>query len=125
LTYAPSSDFCNSAPATAPDTFTYTLDGGSTATVTVTVTCENDAPTVASGGTLAYTENDPATALDPTLTVADIDSPIAGATVAMTTNHEGDEDVLALLGSHPGIVATVKPRGRHPDPQRHGKPRRV
>ncbi len=77
----------------------------------MTVTCENDAPTVASGGTLAYTENDPATALDPTLTVADIDSPIAGATVAMTTNHEGDEDVLALLGSHPGIVATVNLAG--------------
>ena len=29
---------------TTPDTFTYTLNGGSTATVSVTVTCVNDAP---------------------------------------------------------------------------------
>ena len=30
--------------ATTPDTFTYTLNGGSTATVSITVTCVNDAP---------------------------------------------------------------------------------
>ena len=35
LTYAPDADFCG----TTPDTFTYTLDGGDTATVSVTVAC--------------------------------------------------------------------------------------
>ena len=31
-------------PGGAPDTFTYTLNGGDSATVSVTVTCVNDAP---------------------------------------------------------------------------------
>ena len=38
LTYTPAADYCGS------DSFTYTLDSGSQATVTVTVTCVNDAP---------------------------------------------------------------------------------
>src|SRR4029450_1071253 len=44
LTYEPDPNYCNSPPGTTPDTFTYTLNGGSTATVSVTVTCVNDAP---------------------------------------------------------------------------------
>jgi large repetitive protein len=45
LTYEPTDDYCNDPPGTSPDTFTYTLNGGSTATVSVKVTCVNDAPT--------------------------------------------------------------------------------
>jgi hypothetical protein len=38
LTYTPNPRYCNAGPSpTAPDTFTYTLDGGSTATVSMTV----------------------------------------------------------------------------------------
>ena len=45
LTYQPDPNYCG------PDTFTYTLTpGGSTATVTVTVSCVNDAPTAADDG---------------------------------------------------------------------------
>ena len=44
LTYEPDPDYCNDPPGTSPDTFTYTLNGGSTATVSITVTCVNDAP---------------------------------------------------------------------------------
>ncbi len=44
LTYAPNPDYCNDPPGTTPDTFTYTLNGGSSATVSMTVTCVNDAP---------------------------------------------------------------------------------
>ena len=44
LTYQPDANYCNSPPGTTPDTFTYTLNGGSTATVSVTVTCVDDAP---------------------------------------------------------------------------------
>ena len=44
LTYAPNNNYCNSPPGTTPDTFTYTLNGGDTATVSVTVTCSDDAP---------------------------------------------------------------------------------
>ena len=42
LTYQPDANYCNNPPGTTPDTFTYTLNGGSTATVSVTVTCVND-----------------------------------------------------------------------------------
>ncbi|MDX6581826.1 MAG: hypothetical protein QOI10_1010, partial [Solirubrobacterales bacterium] len=40
VSYTPNSNFCSPPP----DTFTYTVPGGSTATVTVTVSCINDAP---------------------------------------------------------------------------------
>ncbi|MEA2138176.1 MAG: hypothetical protein QOG56_1326, partial [Solirubrobacteraceae bacterium] len=42
LTYQPDPNYCNAPPP--PDTFTYTLNGGSVATVSMTVTCVNDAP---------------------------------------------------------------------------------
>ncbi|HEU5063852.1 MAG TPA: cadherin-like domain-containing protein, partial [Solirubrobacterales bacterium] len=44
LTYEPDADYCNEPPGTTPDTFEYTLNGGSTATVSVKVTCADDAP---------------------------------------------------------------------------------
>ena len=44
LTYQPNANYCNNPPGTTPDTFTYTLNGGSTATVSMTVTCVNDNP---------------------------------------------------------------------------------
>jgi len=45
LTYQPDSNYCNDPPGTTLDTFTYTLTpGGSTATVSVTVTCAPDPP---------------------------------------------------------------------------------
>ncbi len=58
VTYTPNANYCNKPPGTSPDTFTYTLNGGSTATVSVTVTCAADAPVVdTSAGTTSYTEN--------------------------------------------------------------------
>ncbi len=46
LTYAPNADYCNTPPGTTLSTFTYTLTpGGSSTTVTVTVTCVDDPPT--------------------------------------------------------------------------------
>lgn len=44
LTYQPNANYCNSPPGTTLDTFTYTLNGGSNATVTITVTCVDDPP---------------------------------------------------------------------------------
>jgi VCBS repeat-containing protein len=41
LTYRPDSLYCNTQAGGTPDTFTYTLNGGSQATVSVTVTCVN------------------------------------------------------------------------------------
>ena len=42
LTYQPNANYCNGGSPT--DNFTYTLNGGSTANVSVTVTCVDDAP---------------------------------------------------------------------------------
>ena len=46
VSYTPNANYCNSPPGTSPDTFTYTLNGGSIATVSMTVTCASDAPVV-------------------------------------------------------------------------------
>ena len=97
-------------PAASPDTFTYTLNGGSTATVSVTVTCAPDDPVVDnSAGNTSYTENAAATPIDSAVTVTDPDpgATITGATVQITGGYAGAEDVLALASSHPGITPSV------------------
>jgi VCBS repeat-containing protein len=107
LTYQPDANYCNT-PSGAADTFSYTLNGGSSATVSVTVTCAADNPIVdTSAGALAYTENDPATPIDGGVTVTDPDAgaTITEATVAITTNFSAGQDVLALSGVHSGITA--------------------
>jgi Calx-beta domain/Bacterial Ig domain len=70
-----------------------------TDSVTITVNAANDAPVVtATAGNLSYTENDPATAIDPGLTVTDVDSTnLTGATVAITGGtFVSGQDVLAF-----------------------------
>ena len=98
LTYQPDADYCNEPPGAAADTFDYTLiPGGSTATVSVWVTCVNDAPLVsASAGSMAYVENAGSIVIDSGVRVADPDSLIAGATVAITTNFTASQDDLAF-----------------------------
>jgi hypothetical protein len=58
----------------------------------------NDAPVVTTtAGNLSYTENAAATAIDPGLTVTDVDSAnLTGATVAITGNFASGQDVLAF-----------------------------
>lgn len=51
LTYQPNADYCNSQAGGAADTFTYTLNGGSTATVAMTVTCP---PAVTTGAATPF-----------------------------------------------------------------------
>ena len=76
-------------------------DGAATsvaATHAVSIAGVNDAPTVVSGATLAYDEGDSATAIDPSLTVADIDgATLAGATVTIGAGYANGEDVLSLV----------------------------
>ncbi len=62
LTYAPDANYCNDG-ATPDDTFTYTLNGGSTATVSVAVTCVDDNP-VAVNNAATRAEDSAATAID-------------------------------------------------------------
>ena len=72
LTYQPDSDYCNDPPGTTPDTFTYTINGGSTATVSVTVTCVDDAP-VAVDDTATVAEDSGASAVDVLANDTDLD----------------------------------------------------
>jgi Big-like domain-containing protein len=57
VSYTPAANYCNDPPGSAPDTFTYTITGGDTDTVSVTVTCVNDAPSFTSGGNVTVSES--------------------------------------------------------------------
>ena len=87
LTYQPNANYCNTPPGTTLDTFTYTLTpGGSTATVSVTVTCVDDAP-VAVDDTATVVEDDAATAIPVLANDTDADGgPISIASVTQPAN---------------------------------------
>jgi VCBS repeat-containing protein len=96
LTYQPDADYCNTPPGTALDTFTYTLaPGDSTATVSVSVTCVNDAPVAAAD---SYSVDE-----DSVLTVA------APGVLANDTDAENDALVAALVGgpSHGSLTLSA------------------
>ena len=71
LTYKPDANYCNQPGGTA-DTFTYTLNGGSSATISITVTCEDDPPT-AVDDIATVAENSGATAIPVLANDTDID----------------------------------------------------
>jgi hypothetical protein len=73
LTYQPDANYCNNPPGTSPDTFSYTINGGSSATVSMTVTCVDDAP-VAVHDSKSVIEDDPAAAVDVLANDTDIDT---------------------------------------------------
>jgi VCBS repeat-containing protein len=106
LTYTPNANYCNTQAGGAADTFTYTLNGNSTGTVSVTVNCSNDLPVVGLAATaLAYTENDAATAVDGSATITDPDdASIESAEVKLTNPQSGDELSYATTN---GIAGTV------------------
>ena len=66
VSYAPDAEFCNSGGGT--DDFTYTLNGGSSATVSMTVTCVNDEPSMSVNSTVYVNLSD--IALPPTQNLA-------------------------------------------------------
>ncbi|MCK1504295.1 VCBS domain-containing protein [Bradyrhizobium sp. 18] len=92
------------------ETFTVTVtdDKGATATqdVVITITGTNDAPVIVAGHTLNYTENQAATAIDPALTVSDVDNTnLASATVQITGNYVNGQDVLGFTNQN-GITGS-------------------
>ncbi|MCK1578962.1 VCBS domain-containing protein [Bradyrhizobium sp. 168] len=110
VTYSSSSD----NPSGATRTISYQVDDGAganhasnIATSTVAVTPVNDAPVLnANGGTLSYTENQAATAIDTVLTASDVDSTnLTGATVSITTNFASGQDVLGFTNQN-GITGS-------------------
>ena len=91
LTYAPSANYCG------PDSFTYELNGGSSATVLMSVTCVDDAP-VAVNDSATVSEDASATAIDVLANDADID---AGPR-AIASASDPDHGAIALTGGSPG-----------------------
>ena len=76
------------------------VDTSANVVLTINVTPINDAPVLTAGGTLAYTENAAATAIDTTITVVDIDSAnLASATAQVTGNYVNGEDVLSFTNT--------------------------
>ncbi len=100
LTYQPNADACNTPPGTTLDTFTYTLTpGGSSATVTVTVTCIDDNP-VAVDDAATVTEDDPATAISVLANDTDVDAgPISIASVTQPAN-----GTVVITGGGTGVT---------------------
>ena len=116
VTYTPSANH-NGA-----DTLTITVDdlghtGGAAQTgsfsAPITVNAVNDAPLLnAQGGTLTYTVNHAATAIDPALTVSDVDSTsLTGATVSITANFQSGQDVLGFTNQSGITGAYDAPNG--------------
>ena len=102
MSFNPTPDFTGAASLQIiSDDQGFTGTGGAltdTDTINITVNADNDAPVVTTtAGDLSYTENDPATAIDPGLTVTDADSAnLVGATVAMTAGFVSAQDTLAF-----------------------------
>ncbi len=102
LTYAPDADYCNSPPGTTLDTFTYTLNGGSSATVSMTVTCVDDPPVaVADSATVA--EDAAATAV----AVLSNDTDIDGGAKSIASVTQPADGTVAITGGGAGL--TYKP----------------
>src|SRR6185369_11477186 len=106
LTYAPNANYCNNPPGTF-DTFTYTLTpGGSSTTVSVSVTCVDDPP-VAVNDSATVTEDDPATAIPVLTNDTDIDGgPKSIASVTQPAN-----GVVVITGGGTGL--TYKPNANY------------
>ena len=97
LTYEPDDNYCNNPPGGVFDTFTYTLNGGSTATVSMTVNCVEDLPTaVADSATVA--EDASATAIDVLLNDTDPD----GGTKVIASASDPAHGTVVLTGGSPG-----------------------
>jgi len=117
VSYTPNANYCNQPPGTTLDTFTYTLaPGGSSATVTMTVTCVDDAPVaVADSATVA--EDSGTSAIDVLANDTDVDAgPKSVASVTQPTN-----GVVAITGGGTGVSYTPnanycnQPPGTTPD----------
>src|SRR5215211_11866 len=104
LTYQPDPNYCNNPPGTTPDTFTYTLNGGSTATVSVTVTCVDDPPTaVDDSATVA--EDSGASAIDVLVNDTNPD----GGPKTISSASDPANGTVVLTGGPPATGLTYQP----------------
>ena len=108
--YANSSD----NPSTSARTVSFQVNDGTansnTVTSTVNVAAVNDAPALATGSTLNYTENGVATAINTAITVADVDNATQlSGTVSISGGFASSEDVLSFTNV-PATMATLPAR---------------
>ncbi|MCK5405197.1 MAG: hypothetical protein KAI75_08185, partial [Desulfobulbaceae bacterium] len=97
ITYENTSD----NPDTGDRTISYKANDGSydsmVVTSTVTITAVNDAPVVTAGGALNYSEDDAATVIDTSITVADAENNnITSATISISSGYMNGQDVLGF-----------------------------
>ena len=104
LTYRPDANYCNDPPGTTLDTFTYTLNGGSTATVAVTVTCVDDVP-VAGNDTATVPEDAAATAVDVLANDVDPD----GGTITIVSVIQPTNGTVVITGGGTGLTYQPNP----------------
>ena len=109
ITFVPAQDF------NGVTSFTWNASDGTTLAVTpalvnITVNPVNDTPVLAGieATSLPYIENQAATPISATLTVADVDGTLASATVSITGNYANGQDVLGFA-PQPGITGTFNP----------------
>ena len=95
IAYTPTANYCG------PDSLTYTLNGGSTATVSITVECIDDPP-AAVADSVTVAEDAAATEIDPLQNDTDIDGGPKSIT-SMTTPDHGQ------LGTSAGGAVTYQP----------------
>ena len=108
ISYTPDPDYCNDAgsgPGAGPDdSFSYTVNGGDTATVSVVVGCAPDDP-MANDDARTVTEDDPATALNVTNNDTDAD----GDQVQVTSASDPPNGSAAPGGSGTAVDYTPDP----------------
>ena len=105
LTYQPKPNYCNSLTNT-PDAFNYTLNGGSSATVSVSVNCLNDVPVAQNkptSGTIDIQANMKRVGIDAGLLtgISDADSGVDGCTPVFSVAS------LSVAGGSVGTVSNL------------------
>ena len=98
LTYTPHANYCNTSSGATPDTFTYTLNGGFTATAAVTVSCVDDAPR-ALADTATVVEDGSAAAIAVLANDTDVD----GGTKIVSSVTQPSHGIVSITGGGTGI----------------------
>jgi VCBS repeat-containing protein len=88
------------------DSFTVLSADGTAQLVSITINGTSSAPQVNATGTLSYSENQTASVINSSLTLADTDSPnLSGAQVSLSGNFHAGEDVLGFSNQN-GITGS-------------------
>ncbi len=107
LTYAPNHGYAghDTVGVSINDEGNTGTGGALSANANLSVTVVGPTITVTGGTTLAYTQGNPPGVIDASLTMSDFSGQVLGATVAITGNFAGSQDVLAFT-STPNITGS-------------------